>query len=381
MATIIEGEVATAATLGVNADQIVTSMKDEIFLLEPNKSMLTLLANEVLSTVEDNAKVEWLEDERTPEVDRIDNGAGYNSSATSIVVDNGNYFTVNSTFRVQRTGEVCLVTAISSDTLTVSRSWGGTSGAAILDNDSLTISGGTAAEGATIETSRATKTSSKFNYTEIVRDPFGTTRTAMGTKMYGGNVLSHLQKTRGIEHAVKLELKAWFQERAIDTTGNEPRRSMGGIDELISTTRKNFGGNLTLVEIFDWAEDCFRYGSKTKMLWMGPGPISNVSLLAAGRLNVVPSTETFGMNIKELVTPHGRWLIAKHDLFTGDTYKLRGYSIDLANIGWAWFVDAEAVLSTNLQVGGTDTRKDEYLSECTLFRMQEKTHAAGISMA
>ncbi len=380
MATIIAGDVATAATLGVNADQIVTSMRDVIFMLEPSKTPLTLLANEVTSTTEDNPKVEWLEDERTPEVDRI-NGGTLTAGGTTWTVDNGNYFTVNCTVRVQRTGEVVLVTAISTNDLTVARSWGGTAAAAILDNDSLTIMGGTAKEGADIETSRATKTASKFNYTEIIRDPFGVTRTAMGTKMYGGNPLSHLQKARGIEHAIKMELKAWFQERGIDTSGDEPRRSMGGIDEVISTTRKNFGGHLTLVEIFDWAEDYFRYGSDTKMLWLAPGPTSNVSLMAAGRMNTVPTTETFGMHIKELLTPHGRWLLGKHNLFTGDTYGTRGYSIDLANIGWAWFVDAQSVLSTNLQVGGSDTRKDEYLSEATLFRMQEKTHAAGLVMS
>ena len=381
MATIIEGDIATAATLGINADQIVTSMKDVIFMLEASKTPLTLLANEVTSSVEDNPKIEWLEDERTPDVDRI-NAGNLGSGDTTLTVDNSNYFTVNSTFRVQRTGEVILVTAIpGATTLTVTRGWGGTSGANLLDNDSLTIMGGTAKEGAAIETSRATKTASKYNYTEIIRDPFGVTRTAMGTRMYGGNPLSHLQKARGIEHAVKMELKAWFQERALDVSGDEPRRSMGGIDELISTTRKTFGGHLTLVELFDWAEDAFRYGSDTKTLFLAPGPTSNVALLAAGRLTTVPSTETYGINVKELLTPHGRWLLIKHNLFTGDTYGTRGYSIDLANIGWAWFVDAQAVLSTNLQVGGTDKRKDEYLSECSLFRMVEKSHAAGLTMA
>lgn len=379
MPTIVQGDLGTAASLGVLSNSIVVQMEDEIFLLEPNRTGLTMLANRVSRRSEGRSLFEWLEDERTPETTQV--SGSQTAGDTTIEVDNPDYADVNSTARNQRTGEVVLITAVNASDWTVTRSWGGTAAAAMNDNDTFTILGGTAAEGADPEDSRATQLSRNYNYMEIVRDPFGVSRSLMHTETYGGDRLSYLQRARGIEHAVKLELKAWFQERNEDTSGNYPRRSMGGIDEVITTTRKNFGGNLTLVELFDWSEDAHRYGSDTKVLFCSRSVTSAISLLAAGRLQTVPSTETFGMNVKELLTPHGRWLVVTHDLFTGNQFANRAYSIDLANIGWRYLEDSDTKLTTNIQSPGADLRKDEFLTEAGIVRKQEQTHAAGLSMA
>ena len=374
MPTIIPNARATAATQGINADRRVVDMADRILLLEKNKNAIALIASKVRKKSVHNPDFDWLEDERTPAIDRVNNGAGYAAGATSIVVDNGPYFSVNSTFRVQRTGEVCLVTGVSTNTLTVTRGFGSTSAAAMVDNDQLTLMGGAAVEGASPEAARGTKTETKTNRCEIVRDVFEVTKTLDASLLYGGNDRDHQRLVRGIEHAVAIEEKFLFGEKALVTSGATPRRTTGGLDELISTNDKDFGGVLTLEGIMEAAETDFRYGADKKMLFGGAPVISQISLLGGSQLRMVPEKEAYGLALSQLITPHGEYLVHKHHLLEGDTYSKRAYIVDIDNVGYAFLQGRDTKLLAGIESPGDDVFKDEYLSEVGFIRMQEKTH-------
>jgi len=384
--TILTGDAATAATQGILANRRKVDMRDKIFLLEPSATPLTVLLNKMGRGVAKSPRHEWLEAAATPTVDTLT--ATYTAAEVTIAPANPTYFPINSVFRHQSTGEVALVTANNGTTMTVTRGYGGTSAAIWATGSSVTILGGAAREGATAETSRMAKKVRQYNFTQIFRDPFGGSATLQASDLYGGEFLAEETLERGIEHAKYIELAMFFGERNADssvagTWDDEatPRRTMGGIDEFISTNTTNFGGNgATLLEIYDWAASVFRYGSDTRFWFMAMLESSGLSNLATSSLEVVPTDKSFGINISRLITPHGVFNVVAHKLFEGDTYSTYGYALDMKYLEYVYLQGRDTKLYTNIQTNDTDGQKNEYLTECTLLRQFEEAHGRSIGI-
>src|SRR5690554_1591058 len=100
-------------------------MSNTIALLQPSATPLTSLLKQFKQNTKPatNPKFSWMEDDLGARWDAVNNGAGYDNAATSIVVDNGNYFSAGDVVKVPRTGEVLIVTAVNNgtNTLTVTR--------------------------------------------------------------------------------------------------------------------------------------------------------------------------------------------------------------------------------------------------------------------
>lgn len=372
MPTMLSGDVGYASSTAILANRKVIQMKDKIFLLEPSANPLTLFMQKLNRESVGAYKFEMLEDRATPLNDRINNSGGHAAGATTITVDNGAYFQVDDIVIVQRTGETMIVSTVSTNTLNVGRSWGTTAAAALLDNDQLTILGSARAEFATANTSVATKLTTLYNLTQTFRDPFSVSRRLLKSELYGGNILAYLHRARMIEHAKDIEISLLFGEQG-DSSGQS---STGGLNEFISTNSTNFGGAIgSLEEVFSAAEGDFRYGSSDKVMFAGFPVVSNISLLAEQSLQTVPPTKTYGIDVRELVTPFGRYMIVPHKLMEGDTFKKYALIADLSNLGYRYLKDSDTQLRTNIQAPDADGRKDEILSDVGLFRVLEETHA------
>lgn len=368
-------QVATAGDVAVASERRKIERRDRIYLLEPNRNPLILLLRRLKKESCMNPKFEYLLDEATPITDRVNNGAGYTAGAVSVVVDNGAYFFVNCFVLVQRTGEIMHVTAISTNTLTVTREWGGTGDEALVDNDSLTILGGGAAEGAAPENPRSVVAANAFNYTQIFRDGFAATKTLEASSLYGGDYLAYQARARGIEHAKYMELAFWFGERIEFTTSvNAARRTTGGVEEWISTNSKDFGGALTEEEMEDAAETAFRYGErKVRFLFCGRKAASNITLLGIGKVRHVASDKMIGMQASQYQTTHGLWNIIPHDLFEGDTNSLLGFSVDMNELSYRFLRTRDTKLNTNIQARGIDGQENEWITEAGLERRHERS--------
>ena len=374
MPTILTGDVGYASSTAILANRKVIQMKDKIFLLEPSANPLTLFMQKLNRESVGAYKFEMLEDRATPVNDRINNSGGHASGATTITVDNTGYFAVDDIIICQRTGETMKVSTVDTDNtlLNVSRSWGTTSAAALLDNDQISILGSARAEFATAQSSKATKLTTLYNLTQTFRDPFSVSRRLLKSELYGGNMLAYLHRARMIEHAKDCEVSFLFGERA-DSSGQS---STGGLNEFVSTNSTNFGGAIgSLEEVFSAAEGDFRYGSNNKVMFAGFPVVSNISLLAEQSLRTVPPAKTYGIDVRELVTPFGRYMIVPHKLMEGDTWKKQALVADLSNLGYRYLKDSDTQLRTNIQAPDADGRKDEILSDVGLFRVLEETHA------
>jgi hypothetical protein len=376
MPTILSGAGADTASTSykVNAAQRVVDMRDEIFLLEPSAAPLALLVAKMGKKVAHNPKFEWLEDEAMPISDTV-NGTFTTTSLTAIVVDNGSYFATNSTIKNPATGEVMRVTGVATNTLTVVRGYGSTAAQAIGDGATLIIMGGNAAENADAENPRQVQPANAYNYTEIVRTPFGVSGTLDKSDLHGGNFLAYLHKTRGIDHAKSIELKFLWGERKESDNTSSVSRATGGLWEVISTNSKDYSGTMTLALIDTQSAIDFRYGSKQKMLFVPRAVASALTQLGHSSLQIVPESKAFGLQITKMISTNGTYNIVPHDLFISDAYDEVAIVADLDNLVYRFMRDRDTKLRTNIQTPGKDGRIDEYLSEVGLERRLEKTHA------
>lgn len=152
---------------GATLPELAEDVSDIIGIVSPYETpLLDHLGDPqraALSTVH-----EWLEDELLPNSDVIDDDAISNGlTETSIDVAHGDRFRVGDQVQADGSREVMLVTAISGATLTVSRSYGGTTAASISDGQTLRILGNAALEGDERPATRFTNRSRRQNYTQI----------------------------------------------------------------------------------------------------------------------------------------------------------------------------------------------------------------------
>ena len=113
---------------------------------------------------------EWLEDELLPNTDAIDDDTWTDPSADETFgVDNADRFSVGDQIRPDGSDELLLVTALDTQTgtITVDRGYGGTTAEDLSDNQVLYILGNAALEGDDAPSVRFTNRTRKGNWTQI----------------------------------------------------------------------------------------------------------------------------------------------------------------------------------------------------------------------
>ena len=366
-------------TRNITQNRLVIDMSNDIGLLKPDDAALLsfLKLAKHKSQTATNPKFEWMEDGLAPRWDAINMGAGAASGVTSLIVANGDYFSVNDIIKVPRTGEVLLVTAVVTNTLTVVRGYGVTTSAALVDKDPLVIIGNVNEEFATLRTMKTTGLTPMFNYTQIWRTPFGVSRTAQKTKLYGQTELAYQQMKKGIEHKKDIERSLIFGERKEDTTGPHPKRATGGMLSFLTANNYDAGGALTQTE-FDnnVSESIFKYGSKEKILYSSARLLSVINGWAMNKLEIDLEAKKFGLSVFKYITPFGNYNIINgmHTL-EGAVYGGYGIVIDPENIKYRPLEGGDTKLKTNIQDNSADGRIDEYLTEGGLEVRNKETHA------
>ena len=152
---------------GASLPELAEDVSDVIGIVSPYETpLLDHLGNApraATSTIH-----EWIEDELLPNSDAIDDSTFANAlTDTSFVVEHGDRFRVGDQIQVLNSREVMLVTAISTNTLTVTRGYGGTTAANLGDNQVIRILGNAAIEGDDRPATRFTNRVRKQNYTQI----------------------------------------------------------------------------------------------------------------------------------------------------------------------------------------------------------------------
>lgn len=364
------------STGNIVAARRVVDISNKIDVLEPDSAPLTQLTKKIEKRVAINPEFKWQEEESLVKTDQINNGAGYTSADTSIVVDNGSRFRAGDVVKVVASGEQLLVTAVSTNTLTVLRAFGTTAAASAADNAVLLIVGNANEEFATKRTAKIGDPTIRTNYTQIFRTPFGISRTMDKSEVYGKNDLAHQRMMQLIEHQKEIERGFWFGEPKEYTSGTHPRRTTGGVDYWISTNATDMGTTMTEAEFEAFLRTGFRYGSKTKWLFAAPIFLSAISFWAKDNVRVAPTDKTFGINVQQWMTPFGMVNIVLNNMFAETTvYGGYAYLMDIEGLAYRYMADSDTKLKTNIQDNSADGEEDEYLTECGLEFNNEKKSA------
>lgn len=176
------------ATFAAGADlpELFEDVSDVIGLVSPFETPLLDHLGDArrpaLSTIH-----EWLEDTLLPNTDPVNQGSFSPNAtdATSITVTNGSRFRVGDQFRPDGAREIILVTAISTNTLTVVRRYGGTPASALANNLKLFILGNAALEGDDRPATQFTNRARKRNYTQIFSSSVEVSGSMRATRSYG----------------------------------------------------------------------------------------------------------------------------------------------------------------------------------------------------
>jgi len=376
MATTVQGTRGTASILG---DRQKIDISNTIHLLEPSSYPLTTLCNS-LDKVKPahNPTVRWMEDELEPRTDLANGAIAANIAA--LVVDNGGFWRVGDIGHVPRTGENFRVTLVAANTLTITRSWGATAAANIVDDEPIWNLGPAQREGDTSRALLSTLEVEQLNRTQIIRTPFGTTNTQSATDLYDGNDFDYQARKSAIEHLVNIERMLIFGQTNTATVAGQPLRTMSGILEFIKTNRHDAGGILSESELDAFCEIAFRYGGSDNMLMICSGRvIQAINNFAKEKLQVVGG-ETYGVNLQSYMSAFGQIKLAYHRQLVGTIYSGYALLLDMDKIVLRPLRGGRssgnlAVRVTNIQAPDEDSRRDEYLSELSLEFQNEKSHA------
>lgn len=230
-----------------------------------------------------------------------------------------------------------------------------------------------------------------YNLTQIFRTPLSLTRTALKTKL-------RTPEQRAKAKAEALEMHSWEMELAflwgirtenIGDNGKPERTTMGVINFIRQyaplnsddyTLNATYAGDTWAVGGEIWLknllEQIFRYGASEKLVLCGSGFLLGIDALAmaSGQINLQPAQKTYGMEIREWLTPFGKINMKTHPLFSYDvTTRNMGIVLEPKELSYRYIDDTtfygESSAKQHAEGYGqrrVDGINEEFLTECGL---------------
>jgi len=377
MPTILSGVVDDADIL---SNQRVVDMSPTIAQLEPDEAPLTTMLQKTASRAAYSQKVEWLSDELMPRLTTLSASAASADTAIAVATGTGTYFRAGDVVRFATTGENASVSAVSANTIYVTRALGGVTALSAASGIDLVKIGNAAAEGATLGTLVQTKKVANYNYAQIQRDPFGFTNTLVASKLYGGPEPANEAKKKLIEHKRQLENTMFWGVRDLNTSGGAPIGYCGGLYQYVTSNVTSGVGTLTESVFETFLRKAFRYGSQNKVMFCSPLVASALSSFPQSKLAPpAPSIDTYGVSLSKYQSASGATvqIMVKRDWYdfqsTGNQYGGIGVVVDMEDVTMRPLRDT--VLKPDRQANDEDSVKQEYLTEWSLEIGLEKKHA------
>lgn len=235
------------------------------------------------------------------------------------------------------------------------------------------------------------------NYTQIFRKPFSITGTALKTssKFDEQGVYPDESKEASVDFAREMEWAFLFGEKnQIGSSTTSVTRFTGGILYFLrlweagstysntaatadtdDTKRiiNNTGLTVSLDLFMGWAERIFRISnnkSNEKLAFCGSGALLTLNKIFLGKTELtspLPLKDTFGMDVRALLTPFGTIYLKTHPLMSQNSVLRYNMLVtDVPNLMYRYLRGRDMDLLTNRQDNDEDARKDEWFGECGL---------------
>jgi hypothetical protein len=382
MATAVLGMKGTGS---FSADERPKNYREQILLLYPNSAPLLAMTNKLSSRPTDDPEFKIFK--KGLPIQRMVQSGGATNVATTINIaagagDNGDASVVRAGYTLmnERTFEVFWVTVdpvAPWTAITVVRGKGTVAGTAMNDLDGLLVIGNHNEEGVNVPTAISFAPVVTSNYTQIFRDPINLTRTAENTRIRYGKPKVELKREALEMHGMGIE-KAIIWGQKIEATGGggNPDRTTAGIYSFISTNVYDASAGFTITGWETFLEGVFKNGSTNKALFCGARlmTVANAMARAHTQITAVPTSESYGIQMKRWLTPFGDVMLIVHPLFSNNpTFNSWGILTDMKQITYRYFEGADTHYRPGIQAPSADGTIDEFMTECGLEVGHEQT--------
>ena len=249
-----------------------------------------------------NQPYEWLEDAHADRTDLTNTRAlTSDTTATSMIVDTGANFQIGDVILVDL--EYMLVTAISSNTLTVTRDHGGTQ-ATHEDNVVVTITSRARIEGTASSDSSWSEANSATNATQIFHKEVDISRSAANLQRYGVSNLVEREIDKAMVELPKLLNLTFYhgQRKAGSTTTPS---AMGGFETFATTNTNGLSSTpaLTQKNLEDELQDCFDAGGAPDLILCNSWAKRKIADFYSGFVRTERSETMGGITIESIISP------------------------------------------------------------------------------
>jgi len=306
---------------------------------------------------------EWLEDTYSALSDTL--AASLASDSTTAQVTDG---TLHNVGNVELVGtEKVWVSAISTNTLTITRGLGDTSAASHANAATLSFVGNARLEGAAATYDYKTDVTASENYTTIIQRGIYATRTAAKLKQYGIEDEYQYQLSKKVPEAMRMLNRIPYYGEDLAGSASTPR-SAGGLQAFISdNTASLSGAALTEKDLVDRIEACWSDGGNPNLIVCNSWVQRKITSFFEDSVRTTRDESVGGVTIDKIHTHFGDLSILRDRACQADTL----YILDDSHIGFLAFDDF-----FEAEIGRTgDYIQGEVIGEFGFVVRHDKAHA------
>ena len=383
MALNLQKGAQTTSFNNSSPDTRVRFVDPRIFFAQAEIAPLNALMEKMKRSVRSTSiKPEWVEKDMGTPTTTL-NGAIDNQAATTTVnvaAGTGSMFDVNDILWIPSAtgGEQMLVTARTTDALTVVRNWGSAGLAAHADGSQIVKLSSSYAENATSGVGVKIKPSMPYNVTQIHRTPIELSRSEMQIKRYERGEKGARQDARRDAMILHLEgVERSFINGDLKEDVSTNRRVAKGLLRFIATNREDLQGSLTKAKFDSFLKDVmFNGGGKYVLAASGTFMEAlHAEVLSKSNMNITPATKEWGLDVTRYLSPFGKCDVFYHRVLSQmleDNYGGCAMLLDMSLVTKYYL--QKMILRENIQANDADGFKDEYLEECCAALHNEANH-------
>jgi hypothetical protein len=312
--------------------------------------------------------------------------AGGATGTWDMATGKGSYFQIGDILRPAGisagAGETleAIVTSITDDAVTWKANTNTASAltvVAVPTGTMIQVWGYSAAQGGLSAKPNASVPALKSFYTQIFEHSYKVTKTHANNRLYGAPERDRLRSEKEIEHIIEIE-KALLQSNGIlDTSGSEPRTTLTGLMNQITSNVCNTGGTLTSDLLFDFMTDVhkMKYATDGKMsrrlVIASSSVMSDINAIALKTRQSLEVVNVFGVDVSKMVWAGRTWDFVEDpilsDFLDGTAIVLQPRYVKLREF-------RPTVLEANIQPNDADYFLDQFKTELGLEVQLEELH-------
>lgn len=256
-----------------------------------------------------STKVEWIEDTMSPYATTSAEDMDDSETGLDVATGTGSYFRQGDIISIG--SEYMLVTSVSTDTLTVTRGYGGTTAATSSSGAAVTLLTRAMPEGANATTGHTTTTTQPYNYSQIISEAAQATKTAIAIKKYGVEDELDYQVSKLFANGGQAGKLAQFLQRTF-YWGRRVQRSaaaygsMGGFGTFVTTNVSNLAGaSLQRSDIHTKIRQIRDAGGMCSHVFTGSWGLEKINAMYENYIRTTRDETRGGSEITMIKTPHG----------------------------------------------------------------------------